>query len=436
MVNKFKAKFFSKTSARARECKREYVLRLAQTVKGSKVVIPLDKTTVEGVAAAMKETGMKSGTQYLAELKMLHIEAGYDLPAWLKRVFDLCKRGLEREKGPTKRAAAVKVEECNLDKINAKMHRKGWPLFPVRAFLWAAIWMLREIELRNMKLQHVELDKAKKQVSIFLPLSKCDQEGLGVKRTLACCNESPCNQLCPCSLAEWVLKRRSNAPQDQEAWLFPSKWNLPASKTGIIDSWRGLFDNQDISGHSGRRSGAMMYVRRGLQIQELAFLGRWRSSVVLSYAQEALQDCAVRVPQTPTFKQTEADLKDLHEMKEDMDKIKADLQDARKAWEREDPKHQAHELAQSFSKPGSLWVKTKGRGMKDRPCHLVTRASWTLDVSDWSTACGWFFAQKSKEFSFIPFTPKDKVLCSKCKCMCKDATMSEREGGVQLDATI
>ena len=33
----------------------------------------------------------------------------------------------------------------------------------------------------------------------------------------------------------------------------------------------------------------MNYVRLGMPIQELAFLGRWKSTVVLSYAEDALQ---------------------------------------------------------------------------------------------------------------------------------------------------
>ena len=54
----------------------------------------------------------------------------------------------------------------------------------------------------------------------------------------------------------------------------------------------------EVSGHSARRSGAMYYVRAGLPLQELAFLGRWKSNVVLSCAEEALQEKAVRVPRS------------------------------------------------------------------------------------------------------------------------------------------
>ena len=43
-----------------------------------------------------------------------------------------------------------------------------------------------------------------------------------------------------------------------------------------------------------QKSGAMFYVRAGLPIQELAFLGRWRGNVVLICAKEALQEKPVQ----------------------------------------------------------------------------------------------------------------------------------------------
>ena len=50
------------------------------------------------MAAALKEAGLKSGQQYMAELKLLHIEAVYDVEAWRKRTFDLSKKSLESRK--------------------------------------------------------------------------------------------------------------------------------------------------------------------------------------------------------------------------------------------------------------------------------------------------------------------------------------------------
>ena len=77
-----------------------------------------------------------------------------------------------------------------------------------------------------------------------------------------------------------------------DSWLFRDFRNSGVTKSGVIKRWKKIFGN-DVSGHSPRRNGAMFYVRRGLPIQELAFLGRWKSSVVLQYDEEALQEKAV-----------------------------------------------------------------------------------------------------------------------------------------------
>ena len=108
------------------------------------------------MAAALQEAGLKSGQQYMTELMLLHIEAGYDVEAWLKRTFDLCKKSLERDRGPVTRAAEVKVESIlRPEPWDRRLKGKGAPLNAVRMVLWAAIWMLREIEVRNMRVGDV-----------------------------------------------------------------------------------------------------------------------------------------------------------------------------------------------------------------------------------------------------------------------------------------
>ena len=222
VVGKFQKHFFAESSRKARECKREVVAELARAVKGSRNFLPLDKLTVEGTSAAMKEVGMKSGQQYLAELRLMHVEAGFEVPAWLRRTFDLCKKGLEREKGPTKRAAAIRVEDTLWERLDTKVHKKGWPLRPARAFLWASIWMLREIELRNMRTKHVNMDTENGVVTLTLPLSKCDQQGEGVRRTLGCCRMKPCHCRCPLRLAKLLQSERRKQDMFGRDWAFPS----------------------------------------------------------------------------------------------------------------------------------------------------------------------------------------------------------------------
>lgn len=76
-----------------------------------------------------------------------------------------------------------------------------------------------------------------------------------------------------------------------------SKGNGP-SKKEMVDRWKQLF-KKEVSGHSARRTGAMAYVRRGMSIRDLAYLGRWKSSVVLIYAGSTRVDTGQQGTETP-----------------------------------------------------------------------------------------------------------------------------------------
>ena len=405
--NSFRAKFFAASSLRSRQCKRSEVLKLARAVAGSQAVLPLSKDTVEGVATALKESGMKSGAQYLVELKLLHVEAGFEIEAWLKRAFDLCKKALERNSGPAVRALEVCLVNMEEDKLNASLTGRADTLNPGLLFCWASVWMLREVEARNMNLGHVTLTSLGKTVSIYLPTSKCDQAGKGIRRTLRCCHKNPCSALCPWRLAGQIFASAKAFHATSASPLFPTSKGARTSKKGNIKAWKDLWGDR-ISGHSPRRSGAMYYVRAGLPIQELAFLGRWRSNVVLTYAEEALQEKAVEVPElkqqvsneTPVIKPPMSAPSTPMVSTFTAPEMKAEAQDL--------------SLSKALEKPRDLWVVTRGRGWKERPRHLVTKASWNLPISKWSTACGWMFAEKSSDFLFVAGATSDKLKCSKC----------------------
>lgn len=76
VLGSFRRRFHAVSARASRDCKRSEVLKLAKEVAGEARVLPLSRATGEGVAAALKEAGMKAGTQYLTELKLLHVEAG------------------------------------------------------------------------------------------------------------------------------------------------------------------------------------------------------------------------------------------------------------------------------------------------------------------------------------------------------------------------
>ena len=146
--------------------------------------------------------------------------------------------------------------------------------------------MLREIELSKVRWGHMSWNQRKKTVRLFIPHSKMDQQELGIARRLQCCGESPCWKGCAWYLVQTMLKRRGRAAIPPEEFLFPNDRGEKPSKSDMVASWRSLFDTE-VAGHSARRSGAMAYVRKGMV--DLAYLGRWKSSVVLTYAEEALE---------------------------------------------------------------------------------------------------------------------------------------------------
>ena len=413
----FRKRFHAASSRASRESKRVEVLKLARQVAGKNHVLPLSRDVVEGTAAALKESGMKSGSQYLTELKLLHVEAGYEIEAWLKRTLDQCRKALEREKGPIVRALEVRVETQAVDKLEKRSVAKGSPKDPGLMFVWAAVWMLREIEVRNMKVKDVLRNDQDRWAAIWLPTSKNDQQGEGVRRTLGCGGRTPCERCCPWRLASLVIARSGNTMPLPDEFLFKDCKLKNTTKRGVIASWKRTF-SQGVSGHSPRRSGAMFYVRRGLPIQELAFLGRWRSSVVLTYAEEALQEKPVTLP-APHLPLEDTKAKDKPMVQDESGQKSPKMEESA-------PPHAELSLERAFDKPKNLWVVTKGKGWKNRPKHLVTKATWQLPIREWSTACGWAFAVNSSEFCFLTGTMVDEPKCQKCEAYLKGATVSER----------
>ena len=115
--------------------------------RGKDNILRLSKNMVKNVAAALKEAGMKSESQYLVEFRLMHNEAGCEVESWLKRTFDLSRKALEGNKGPTLSAVEVKIDEWDNTTMDARSAGRGRPETPTLAFAWACAWILREIEL-------------------------------------------------------------------------------------------------------------------------------------------------------------------------------------------------------------------------------------------------------------------------------------------------
>lgn len=91
-------------------------------------------------------------------------------------------------------------------------------------------------------------------------------------------------------------------PQGQGNPLFPTYTGAQVSKEQLVRAWQNNL-NPRMSGHSARRSGAMMYTRKGLGIYDISFLGRWKSSAVLGYIEDALEEMPLKEPEQQTEQQ-------------------------------------------------------------------------------------------------------------------------------------
>ena len=426
-VDSLKLDFWSASTRSSRDTKRKFVVELAKAIGGEWWAPPLDSEMILKVAASVKEAKLKSGPAIINDLKLWHVEQGFEVPEWMARMLQLVKKSLTRNVGPPKRAIEVKIADQR-----EKLWTQPRPQLKVTnaalAFAWATTWMLRCAEVVNVKRCHVTGNLHERTVTLTIPISKMDQRAWGVRRTLACCRRRKCTWSCAWKLWTELESRTSNlGPED----FFFQRWNGDKAKTAeLVECWKEIFRN-DVSGHSGRRSGAMMYVRAGMHIQDLAFLGRWKSDVVLKYAEEALEEMPVNsrttskcleqvnvVPGTPGSRSVVPATPSCWPL------TPGTPQGAQASchggWE-QSPSHKETELWQCVSslatKPTSntLWVYSTRISKENRVLHSVASAEWDKPFSSWRTTCGWPFADGSGESAFASEPKLAWRKCHKCK---------------------
>ena len=415
-TDELKGNFWAASSKSSREIKRNEVLKLATLVAGGgREPLPLSQETVEGVAACLKQSGMKSGDQHLNELKLLHVEEGSDMPPWLTRSFNLCKKALGRNKGPTKKAVEAKLENVREDVWCQSGADFVGGINPAVAYAWACVWMLREIEAGACKWEHVRAEEQSRHITLSIPISKMDQAATGVRRTLQCCGEEICSRFCAWNL--WMrMKNESPIKYRKKGFIFVNEKMEKLSKSKMIEVWNSATSCR-VSGHSARRSGAMEHVRRGLQIQELAFLGRWRSAVVLTYANDALQEvptnkAIIGDKAAMSWEQRKAPWTPLPSSQTPM--MRAPMTPAAECF----PAPAEAEVIQSLEKQGTmkqkLWVASNDNRKGKKTWHRVTKAGWQVPMADWGTACGWNFNKNPDRVSMAVTLMFNQARCRKC----------------------
>eukprot|EP00435_Cladocopium_sp_Y103_P025351 s1252_g6.t1 len=400
------ADFSASSSKLAKNAKKRTVLQIVEVLTGSKgSALPLTQEVLKGLASALRDGGYKAGEGYLIEAKLWHIEEGHPWGDTLDRAFKQCKRALARGQGPRKKALEVPRPLRDAPKKLSFAQSEKAVKFGRELFSFCVVWMLREIELADLTTGDVTIDHMSKKVSLHIKISKTDSEGRGVNRTLQClCTSNKCDPECPYALSKDILEKVEKY-SGTGSWLSMDKTRKQATKAQIVRTWRLMF-GEGITGHSGRRTGALHYIRSGWSITQVAHLGRWKSSAILSYAEEALE----QLPANLNVPSHTVDPKGIATYD-----VKAVTEDELKAWkaqlkkEMEELKGHIDEKGKENDEQVALWAKLyrenpgtlprRVQSLTSKVVHWnVARASTSPPIS-WRSACGW--AYYGSNFVFV-----------------------------------
>lgn len=402
--------FYANSSRGAKESRKATVRKLMACGERSKVA--LDPTRIKQLSTVLKDLGYKSGSVYLSEAKLMHIEEGGEWTALLDRTHKLCIRALNRGKGPKKKAPEIPMETRKIaaEKVAGQV---GEVCFGRELFVFAMVWMLREVELVDFYTSSLLFNFPEKRVTLCWEVSKTDPSAEGVRRTLQCWCGGACSPECPF----WVscnLVSKIEAVRGTGSRLALTVEGKTPKKQQTIATWCKVF-SMKVTGHSARRTGALGYIRDGWEVSQVAFLGRWKSDMILEYAREALESMPVNKSK-PSHMMISAGTKDSKENVEEafeesrrllqkrVDAVKADMKKAK-----EDLSEQIKKLEERSKTSGNLPRRVKSTVGKLTHCNSSLIA--TAPLFTWKTRCGWYYGGSS--FNFVD--DEQPVDCLKCK---------------------
>ena len=421
----FRRKFLAAGTLLAKNAKRRKITDLLNAACDGEH-FPLHQESILAVATALDEAKLQSGDQYIHELKLMHIEAGHDWSAPLERQLFLCKKALKRHRGPEVRAKELQISDLDANTWEEKCTSKGAYVRPAWMYGIAVAWMLRACEVTELRMGDLDVSFDDKKVGLKIRKSKTDQAAKGVLRTLSCCKRQSCTRECPWALAVRVLADRPNGkPGD---YLFGTTSGAKRGRAHTAKCWARAL-HKDLTGHSARRSGAMFYTRKGMDIQDISFLGRWRSSAVFRYMEEAMQERPMnsRIMEMPEEEVKASVVNHAQSLERWTEKL---VETEEKAPQTPAPRTPAPGTPMPGVGPApgtpmpvvvpsdpedlALWATSWTR-TKKKVTHFVLKASWQVDLNEWATACGWHFAQRSVKVSLSKSPPAKAHRCLKCE---------------------
>ena len=413
-------KYFNANSSKdSKDAKKKTTLRIIEELAGQGRAMPLNVDLLLNFASALKEGGYTAGDGYLMEAKLLHIEEGHKWNDQMDRCYKQCKRALTRGKGPRKKAPEIPSDKRDKP-FKPQWNKQGSLVkFGADLFLFAMIWMLREIELAAMNVSDVFIDYINKRVTVTIRTSKMDAESKGVRRTLQClCQENTCLKECPFTVSAKLVGMVESFNGTDSKLALTKRKNTP-SKYAMVNTWKAFY-GEHLTGHSARRTGALKYIREGWSVSQVAHLGRWKSSAILLYAEEAMEDMPANL-----YKENE-EKKDL-KLEEGIDpaefedykgwttKLKEEVAVLKKKMTNQGREiEKAAEMWQSLEQQQEGTLPSKVLSIRTKVVHLNMAKVAASPTAAWRTHCGWYFYGNN----FIFEKEVAAVNCQKCLAFC------------------
>ena len=435
LVKSVEMDFYANSSRAAKSSRRKTVENILNAGKFS---LPLTPTSLKFLVGTLKEAGYKSSHIYLAEAKTLQVEKGFEWSLLLERNYKLCMAAAKRGAGPKRKAVEVPENIWAAPSLLQHTPRQGFKTeLPALLFACGVHWMMREIELADLKSSNVKFDERKRMVTITWDQSKMDTECRGLSRTLQCiCNEG-CDLRCPYAVLE-VLVNSATLKGTKEGHIAYCKTGQVATKTEIVNDWQKLHGKK-VTGHSTRKSGALQYIRKGWAVSQVGYLGRWKSNVILEYAQEALESMAINASNTfgtnsiePSTNTKALSLSDMlaiskqvdnkvdkelvQRLKDELESLKEDSTGSNRALTN------AIKNIEEKMDVSAKYLPPLVKSARHQAAHRNVKTLVFSPSSTWRTSCGWYYYLANYQFME---GHEDLVSCAKCA---QSAQRKEVEG--------
>ena len=428
IVARVEEDFCANSSRAAKNSKRNTV---NQVLRAGGEGFPLTPFALKLLAGTLREAGYKSTSSYLVEAKLAHVETGHPWTSSLDRHFKMCMAAAKRGQGPRKKAAEVAEADWTAHSLLDDPFTKGTKVnLPAHLFACGVHWMMREIEIASLTAEDIKFEESTRMVTINWKESKKDAEGHGISRTLQCVCETGCDLRCPFAVLESLVNLAA-LRGNPGGHIASNRKGKPASKSDIVHDWRNLY-GKGVTGHSARRSGALQYIRSGWPVAQVGFLGRWKSNVILEYAQEALESLAVNnsacfgantqqlhlaqqlikgnISETPAKDlaglATKADTKVVANLQRELDSFKNDTRGSQSSLEK------AIKELENRMGTAAKYMPNLVKSVRQQIVHLNTRTLMYSPPIAWRTRCGWYFHASNYEFADGDST---MVSCAKCQ---------------------